>query len=148
VLAADVLSEAATVARTLNDQRALSYAWGHLGKLYEEEQRYDEALQLTRQALFAAQQVQAPEALYRWQWQTGRLLKALGHHDAPIVSSRHAVETLQSFRQEMALGSGSGQGAFRQTLGPVYFDLVDLLLQRAASLPERPQYEPYLYTRR
>jgi CHAT domain-containing protein len=144
VLAADVLSEAATVARTLNDQRALSYAWGHLGKLYEKERRYDEALQLTRQALFVAQQVQAPEALYRWQWQTGRLLKALGHHDAAIVSSRHAVETLQSFRQEMALGSGSGQGSFRQTLGPVYFDLVDLLLQRAASLPERPQYEPYL----
>ena len=44
--AAEAFNEAANVASTLNDQRALSYAWGHLGKLYEEERRYDEALQL------------------------------------------------------------------------------------------------------
>ncbi len=142
--AAEALHDAALVASALNDQRALSYAWGHLGKLYEEEQRYDEALQLTRQALFAAQQVQAPESLYRWQWQTGRLLKALGHLDEAIVSYRRAVETLQSFRQEMMLGYGSGRASFRQTVGPVYFGLVDLLLQRAASLQDRLQYEPYL----
>ncbi len=49
--AADALHEAANIARTLNDQRALSYAWGHLGKLYEEERRYAEALQLTRQGI-------------------------------------------------------------------------------------------------
>jgi CHAT domain-containing protein len=54
------------------------------------------------------------------------------------------VETLQSFRQEMLLGYGSGRVSFRQTVGPVYFGLVDLLLQRAASLPDRLQYEPYL----
>jgi CHAT domain-containing protein len=142
--AAEALHDAALVASALNDQRALSYAWGHLGKLYEEERRYDEALQLTRQALFAAQQVQAPESLYRWQWQTGRLLKALGHLDEAIVSYRRAVETLQSFRQEMTLSYGSGRVSFRQTVGPVYFGLVDLLLQRAAALHDRLQYEPYL----
>src|SRR5262249_49175297 len=51
--AADALQAAAHVASMLSDQRALSYAWGYLGKLYEEERRYDEALRLTRQALFA-----------------------------------------------------------------------------------------------
>ena len=102
--AAEALNAAAHLARTINDQRALSYALGHLGGLYEEEQRYNEALQLTRQALFAAQQVQAPESLYRWQWQTGRLLKALGDLDAAIASYRQAVDTLQSFRQEMVRG--------------------------------------------
>jgi hypothetical protein len=103
-----------------------------------------QALQLTRQALFAAQQVQAPESLYRWQWQTGRLLKALGEMDAAIASYRQAVDTLQSFRQEMVLGSGSSRTSFRQIIGPVYFGLVDLLLQRAAALPDRAQYEPLL----
>jgi CHAT domain-containing protein len=34
--------------------------------------------------------------------------------------------------------------SFRETVGPVYFGLVDLLLQRAASLQDRTQYEPYL----
>jgi tetratricopeptide (TPR) repeat protein len=142
--AAEALNAAAHLARTLNDQRALSYALGHLGALYEEEQRYDEALQLTRQALFAAQQVQAPESLYRWQWQTGRLLKALGKRDAAIVSYRQAVETLQSFRREMVAGSGGGRTSFRQVVGPVYFGLVDLLLQQAAALPDRAQYAPVL----
>jgi CHAT domain-containing protein len=142
--AATALNTAANLARTIHDQRALSYALGYLGGLYEDEQRYNEALQLTRQALFAAQQVQAPESLYRWQWQTGRLLKALGNLDAAIVSYRQAVATLQSFRQEMVVGSGSSGTSFRQIIGPVYFGLVDLLLQRAAALPERAQYEPLL----
>jgi CHAT domain-containing protein len=142
--AAEALNAAAHLARTINDQRVLSYALGHLGGLYEEEERYHEALQLTRQALFAAQQVQAPESLYRWQWQTGRLLKALGDLDAAITSYRHAVDTLQSFRQEMVAGSGSSRTSFRQIIGPVYFGLVDLLLQRAAALPDRAQYEPLL----
>src|SRR5262249_12582505 len=139
--AAEAFNAAANIARTINDQRALSYALGHLGELYEEERRYNEALQLTRQALFAAQQVQAPESLYRWQWQTGRLLKALGDLDAAIVSYRHAVDTLQSFRQEMMLGYGSSRNSFRERVGPVYFSLVDLLLQRAAALQDRAQYE-------
>jgi CHAT domain-containing protein len=142
--AAEALNAAAHLARTLNDQRTLSYALGHLGGLYEEEERYHEALQLTRQALFAAQQVQAPESLYRWQWQTGRLLKALGDLDAAIASYRRAVDTLQSFRQEMVAGSGSSRTSFREMIGPVYFGLVDLLLQRAAALPDRAQYEPLL----
>src|SRR5207253_4878830 len=98
----------------------------------------------TRQPLVAAQQGHAPESLYRWQWQTGRLLKTLGELDAAIASYRHAVDTLQSFRQEMVAGAGSSRASFRQIIGPVYFGLVDLLLQRAAALPDRAQSEPLL----
>ena len=65
-----------------------SYAWGYLGGLYEAEQRNAEALELTRRAVLAAQQVNAPESLYRWQWQTGRLLKKLGAADDAIASYR------------------------------------------------------------
>src|SRR5262249_40589763 len=142
--AAEALNAAAHLARTINDQRALSYALGHLGKLYEEEKRYNEALQLTRQATFAAQQVQAPESLYRWQSQTGRLLKALGDVDAAIASYQRAVDTLQSFRQEMVVSGGSSRTSFRELIGPLYFGLVDLLPQGAAALPDRAQYEPLL----
>ena len=38
----------------------------------------------------------------------------------------------------------SPQTSFRETIGPVYFELVDLLLQRAASLPDRNQAGAYL----
>jgi CHAT domain-containing protein/Tfp pilus assembly protein PilF len=136
-------NDAAGVAQVVADPRAASYAWGALGALYEAEQRYDEALRLTRQALFAAQQVNAPESLYQWQWQTGRLFRALGKIDDAIAAYRRAVATLQSIRQEMAFGYGPTP-SFRDTVGPVYFELVDLLLQRAATFPERVRYEPYL----
>jgi CHAT domain-containing protein len=141
--ASRAFNEAMSVAKTIGDPRAASYAAGYLGTLYEAEKRYEEALQLTRQAVFAAQQVHAPEALYRWQWQTGRLFKALSQIDDAIAAYRRAVDTLQTIRLEMAVGYG-GPASFREAVGPVYFELVDLLLQRAAALTERAAYEPYL----
>ncbi|MBE9563515.1 MAG: hypothetical protein IMF12_11710, partial [Proteobacteria bacterium] len=73
--------------------RLTSYAYGFLGHLYEKQQHYTEALQLTRQAIFFAkldsrsffsQQNQASEILYRWQWQLGRLFKVQHDMDAAI----------------------------------------------------------------
>ena len=57
--------DAARIADRLGDHRASSYAWGHLGKLYEEERRYVEALGVTQQAILMGRQAAAPEALYR-----------------------------------------------------------------------------------
>jgi CHAT domain-containing protein len=144
LLAHKSFSEAATIADSIGDRRTSSYAWGHLGRLYEEENRYQEALQLTRGAVFAAQQINAPESLYRWEWQTGRLLRKSGNIDDAIGSYRRAVRTLQSIRPELTVSYGAPQTSFRETMGPVYFELVDLLLQRGASLQERKQVEPYL----
>src|SRR5262245_16279087 len=45
LLAHQTLSEAGTIADSIGDRRASSYAWGSLGKLYEDERRYQEALQ-------------------------------------------------------------------------------------------------------
>ncbi len=144
LLAHKALSEAATMAESIGDRRMSSYAWGHLGSLYEDEQRYQEALQLTRRATFAAQQVNAPESLYRWEWQTGRLLRKIGTIDDAIGAYRRAVRTLQSIRPELSVSYGAPQTSFREGMGPVYFELVDLLLQRAASLQDRDQVGPYL----
>ncbi|MEE9147696.1 MAG: CHAT domain-containing protein [Candidatus Tectomicrobia bacterium] len=144
LLTAEIFNQAAVIAQTGGNPRAASYAWGYLGRLYEGEHRYQEALQLTRRAVFAAQQVYAPEALYRWQWQTGRLLNALGNTDAAIAAYRQAVDTLQSIRQELSRGYGRPQASFRESVGAVFFELVDLLLHRAASLQARERVEPYL----
>ncbi len=142
--AADVLHDAAAVAEQTGDIRTLSYAWGYLGRLYETEHRYDDALTLTRQAVFAAQSASAPESLYRWQWQTGRLLAALGKLDEAIAAYRSATATLQPIRPEVATASqdaGSpGQGSVR----PLYFEFADLLLQRAALTEEGHASQGYL----
>ncbi|HET7909514.1 MAG TPA: CHAT domain-containing protein [Nitrospira sp.] len=144
LLAHKALSEAGTTAESIGDRRTSSYAWGHLGRLYEEEHRYQEALQLARRATFAAQHVNAPESLYRWEWQTGRLLRKIGTIDDAIGAYRRAVRTLQSIRPELSVSYGAPQASFRETMGPVYFELVDLLLQRGASLQDRDQVGPYL----
>jgi CHAT domain-containing protein len=143
--AAAVLQEAAELAQTLHDSRALTYVWGTLGRLYEEAQRYQEALTLTRRAVLAAQQVHVPDALYQWQWQTGRLLRAMGDRDGAIAAYQRAVKTLQGLRAELPQAYGRVHTDFRTTLGPLYFELVDLLLQRAAAVADPAQVSADLY---
>jgi CHAT domain-containing protein/Tfp pilus assembly protein PilF len=134
-----LFSQASAIARKIGDHRALSYALGSLGRMYENEHRYDEALNLTRRAAFAAQQVPTPESLYRWQWQTGRILRQLGKIDDALASYRRAVYTLQTMRHEMDKCYGNVGSSFRKTAGRVCFELVDLLLQRAATTNDSGQ---------
>jgi CHAT domain-containing protein len=134
-----LLTEADTMARKLGDYRAESYAAGYLGQLYQDKNRIDEALILTDRAIFAAQQAEAPESAYLWYWQAGRLYKANGEIDAAIAAYRLAVEHVQSIRQQL-----STRTAFKSVLGPVFFELTDLLLQRPNSLSDKAQIEKFL----
>jgi tetratricopeptide (TPR) repeat protein len=144
LLAFQAFNAASDVAQAIGDRRAASYAWGYLGALYEEERRYEEAWQLTQQAIFTAQQAHAPESLYRWQWQSGRLHTSQKNIDAAIAAYRQAIVTIQAIRPALHMSYGKAPAGFRESLGPVYFELVDLLLQRAAALPAREQSAPYL----
>jgi tetratricopeptide (TPR) repeat protein len=89
--ASEALTRGGAMAESLGDRRTVSYARGYLGTLYEDERRYDEALQLTREAIFAAQQVNAPESLYRWQWQAARLHRKMGNTDEALAAYRRAL---------------------------------------------------------
>ena len=137
-------NEAATIAQELRDIQAEAYAWGYLGHLYEQQQRYREALHLTRRAATLVQRIQAPESLYRWQWQSGRLLRALGNHQDALAAYRNAISTLQSIRQELSHAYGKPYVPFRTSLGPLYFEFVDLLLQQAAAIETPRLSEPFL----
>ena len=125
--------DAARTADRLGDHRGSSYAWGHLGKLYEEERRYTEALDVTKHAILMGRQAAAPDALYRWQWQAGRLLKALGQPKEAIVAYRQAIIAVQSIRPEVSamIAEEQAGASFRETVGAVYFELADLLLRDA-----------------
>jgi CHAT domain-containing protein/Tfp pilus assembly protein PilF len=144
VISAQAFNEALMISETIGDLRALSYACGYLGALSEDQKQFPEALRLTRRASFTAQQVNAPESLYLWQWQTGRILKVLGKSEEAISAYRNCIYTLQSIRQEMSTCYGIPQISFRESIEPIYFGFVDLLLQQAASIQKREQVEPYL----
>lgn len=145
---AGVLQEAATAADHQGDRKSLSYALGYLGHLYETEFRMDEALQLTRKALFAAQSVDASESLYRWQWQLGRQLAATGQLDNAIASYRQAASTLQPIRAEVEQTSPEDANAGHESVRPLFFELADLLLQRASRSGDGKPAEGDLFSAR
>jgi len=136
------LHDAARFADQLDDRRGSSFAWGYLGKLYEDERRYAEALDVTQHAILMSRQAAAPEALYRWQWQAGRLLKGLGRPKEAIDSYRQAIVAVQSIRPEVsaALAEDQPDASFRETVGAVYFELADLLL-RGSERDADPQHQ-------
>jgi CHAT domain-containing protein len=127
------LHDAAKGADRLGDRRASSFAWGYMGKLYEDERRYAEALDVTQHAILMGRQASAPEALYRWHWQAGRLLKALDRPKEAIAAYRQAIVAVQSIRPEVSAMTAEEQAgaSFRETVGAVYFELADLLLRGA-----------------
>ncbi len=129
------LRSAITIATNLGDARSLSYASGDLGHLYELRGNKPAAQDSTRQAIFAAQRAALPELLYRWEWQSGRLLLA-DDLTASIAAYRSAVQTLQKIRSDIASGFGNKPKikSFREDVGQLYFDLADALLRRADSL--------------
>jgi CHAT domain-containing protein len=139
--AQEAFDQATRIAEAIQDPRASAYALGYLGQLYEEERRPQEALRLTRRAAFAAQQANAPEILYLWQWQIGRLLKAQGDTEGAISAYRQAVYNLESVRYDLSVAAWGGRTSFREAIEPVFFELADLLLQRAPSLPDQAQAE-------
>jgi len=137
--------QALEVAERNEDRSIETYALGYMGQLYEEDGQPDAALALTRRAAFAAQQAQIPEALYRWDWQTGRLLNRRGDTEPALAAYRRAVETLQSIRSDVSLGYGNAttRRSFREAQGPLFFELADLLLRQASAASD-PQHEQNL----
>jgi CHAT domain-containing protein len=146
--AAGALQEAAHLAEQLGDTRTLSFALGHLGHVYESEQRLDEALSFTRRAIFSAQSIDAPESLYRWQWQLGRQLAATGKLDEAIASYRQATVTLQPIRPAVAVAAADSSWSDEDPIRPLFFEQADLLLQRASLTEEQPAATQYLLAAR
>jgi CHAT domain-containing protein len=124
-----VLEQALAVARAIGDSRAESFAVGSLGKLQEDAGDYAKAMELTRTAQFAAQQVNAPDSLYRWQWQAGRLLKSMDAREQAIAAYEQAIATLQSIRGDIVTANRELQFDFTEQVEPVYRELMELLLE-------------------
>ncbi|MBF0100912.1 MAG: CHAT domain-containing protein [Desulfobacterales bacterium] len=144
IMAHDQFNFARQVAEELKDYRTLSYALGYLGQLYETEQRYDEAVKLTHQAIFYAQQEYSPEILYLWQWQLGRLFKELNQEHKAIEAYENAIQTLNPIRTELFHGFRNQEDAFNLKVKPVYLGLADLLLNQEVSLTETNSRETKL----
>lgn len=126
---ARLLASAIQQAQTLGDQRAQTYGLGNLGQLYEQTQQWTDAQTVTQQALLLAQSINAADIAYQWQWQLGRLLQAQKNRAGAIAAYTQAVNTLQSLRDDLVAINTDIQFSFRESVEPVYRQLVELLLQ-------------------
>ena len=138
------LSDAQAVSMRVGDFRIASFALGYLGELYENSGRGDEAMQLTNRAMFAAQQANAPESLYRWLWQSGRLSRSAGDADSAITMFRRSLEILQTIRADLTGDYRGQRSSFRSVAGPLLTDLTDVLLARATVESDAASKEQYL----
>ena len=126
---ANHLAVAVRQAENLGDQRAHSYALGILGSVYEQNHQWQEAQQLTEQALLLSVTLNAPDLSYRWQWQLGRLLKYQGDDQSAIAAYENAIDLLKSLRSDLVAINADVQFSFRESVEPVYRELVSLLLK-------------------
>ncbi|HBW58504.1 MAG TPA: hypothetical protein DEF27_12150, partial [Oscillatoriales bacterium UBA8482] len=124
-----LLNNAIQNAKKLQDLRAESYALGSLGKFYEQNQQPIEAQKLTEKALLIAQSINASDIAYQWQWQLGRLLKQQNQKEPAIAAYTEAVNSLKSLRKDLVAIDQNVQFSFRESVEPVYRELVDLILQ-------------------
>jgi CHAT domain-containing protein len=139
----ETLQKAKDTARELGDRRGESYALGHLGHLYEKNGQFEEALDLTRQAVAVSQKAMATESLYQWHWQTARILRNQGEWDSARQAYQRAISVLQPIRSEVSIAYQVRTETFREGVGKIYFELADLLLTRAKIVSEKelgPQY--------
>jgi len=120
------------------DELVSSYAYGFVGGLYEDELRFEQALRWSRQAEILAIAVGADEALYRWQWQSARILRSQAEDEAAIAAYRQAIATLGRLRPNLGQGEGV---SFRERAAPVFFEYADLLLKRTQSLKNEAAVE-------
>lgn len=127
-IAAQLLAKAAQQSQAMGDPRAESYAIGYLGELYERSQQFTEAQELTEKALILAQNHNAADIAYRWQWQLGRIFKAQGKQSQAIAAYNETVSTLTSIRGDLVSSNADIQFSFRDGVEPIYRQLVDLLM--------------------
>ncbi|MDJ0688911.1 MAG: CHAT domain-containing protein [Xenococcaceae cyanobacterium MO_188.B32] len=128
--ARELLQQAVSLARNIDDRRGESFALGELGHTYECSQDYQQALELTQQARLAAEKDK--DSLYLWEWQTGRILIKQRKKEAGIAAYERAIATLESIRGDILTANRDIQFDFRDTVEPIYRELIDRRLDKVA----------------
>lgn len=123
-------------AESLHDRQALSWAWGTMGWLQEHRRYRELALASTQKALRLAAATKSDRLRYQWYWQKGRLLWQRDNRQGAIAAYSQSVRTWQTLRHRDAVAYARLQADFSDRVGPVYRQLVALLL------PAHQQVEP------
>ncbi|MGK7884856.1 MAG: CHAT domain-containing protein, partial [Crocosphaera sp.] len=123
------ITEANTIASTLNDYQSMAIAKRKLGHYFESQQQYPLALAYTQEAIKYAYAQLAYEQLYRASWQEARIYEAIGEKKAAKLAYEQAVYSLNRIRNKLIAASRDIQFDFQQEVEPVYRNYLSLLLE-------------------
>ncbi|NEU79493.1 CHAT domain-containing protein [Nostoc sp. UIC 10630] len=123
-------------AQQLQDAQAEAYALHQWGKLYRRTQQLSQAQELTQKSLNIARQLQAEDIIAQSAWQVGQLYKEQGDRPEAITAYTEAVKALKSIRGDLVSVNPDVQFSFRESVEPVYRELVGLLLDQQPSQAE------------
>ncbi|MEO0867060.1 MAG: CHAT domain-containing protein, partial [Cyanobacteria bacterium J06642_11] len=116
-----LLDQALAIGDATENPRIQSFALGKLGSVDERAGRYGAAITKTQQARLAADQDRAAQdSLYLWEWQLGRIYKALDKTDEANQAYDQAVELLEQIRSDILSADRDLQFDFRDTVEPIY----------------------------
>ncbi|BBD63741.1 tetratricopeptide domain protein [Nostoc commune NIES-4072] len=128
-----ILQTALNQAQRLGDKQAEADVRGYLGGVYLQMGKLAEARQFTEQALQQKSAFNNSSITYLWQWQLGRIYHTQQDPKSALQAYTLAYETLQSLRQDLVGINPEIQFTFRDSVEPVYRELVNLLLPPLAS---------------
>ncbi|MEA5601647.1 CHAT domain-containing protein [Nostoc sp. UHCC 0252] len=123
-------------AQQIQDAQAEAYALHQWGKLYRQTQQLSQAQELTQKSLKIARQLQAEDIIAQSAWQVGQLYKEQGDRSEAIAAYTEAVKSLKSIRGDLVSVNPDVQFSFRESVEPVYRELVGLLLDQEPSQAE------------
>jgi CHAT domain-containing protein len=116
----------------VNQPRLLAEALGELARLYEDQQRTDDALSLYHQTIQAAEGINAHDLLMELEWRQGLLYQRRQQRTEALTAYQKAVDHIEAIRQDIPVEYHNGRSSFRETLAPIYMRLADLLLVDAS----------------
>ncbi len=122
------LNRAVDLSQQIGDRRSLSFALGELGHWHECRGDLTQALRITQNARTAAETEY--DSRYLWEWQTGRILDAQTQPQEAIQAYDRAIATLEIIRDDILIASRDIQFDFRDTIDPIYRELVALRLKQ------------------
>ncbi|MEH2333613.1 CHAT domain-containing protein [Nostoc sp.] len=120
-------------AQQIQDAQAEAYALHQWGKLYRRTQQLSQAQELTQKSLDIARQLQANDIIAQSAWQVGQLDTQQGDRSKAISAYTEAVKALKSLRGDLVAINPDVQFSFRESVEPVYRELVGLLLDNQPS---------------
>ncbi len=125
----NMLAKTVKEAQQIEDKQAEAYALKQLGEFYRFTGQFSEAEKLTQQSLNIARQLQSEDIIAQSAWELGRLHKQQNKKQQAIANYTEAVNALKAIRTDLVAVNSDVQFSFRESVEPVYRELVGLLLE-------------------